>query len=242
MEEDLMIWVIARVGKYHRCLTVASSILYGRYALLACLRLTETFSDKSNRLPLEAELGLAAEWYKDDEDPAAARCPPMMERPKNPAACARRVHPPPLADNTIPGPVRFPFISTCLVLAESTVGPPPASLWIPELQRIQFDLRGVVHAFIDITDLDNVRYAFMESHRQSDQMVPGLFDKQEGMPAPPNHPWCGRQYLQAFIHGFRLQYLEDYQLGTTNDTWKLADQLSKLDLVDLAAILGKFGR
>jgi hypothetical protein len=240
MEEDLIIWIIARVGKYHRRLAIASSTLYGRHALRVCLRLTEIFSDMSNRRPLEAELGLAAEWY-NDEDPAAARYSPTMRRPGDSPVCTYRIHPPPPTNNAIPDPVRFPFISTCLVLGERIVVPPAASLWIRGLQRIQFDLHGVAHAFIDITDLDNVRYAFMVSHRQPDKMVPGSLDEQRDIPAPPNQPWCGRQYLDAFLHCFRSWSRDRgnyYHMSTTSDTRDLADQLSKLDLVDISAIWG----
>ncbi|KAK3904272.1 hypothetical protein C8A05DRAFT_31953 [Staphylotrichum tortipilum] len=70
MSERHQIFVIARVGKHYRCLdAVHHDDLYDVKAVSVCLRLIRIYSDDANRLPLELELRLAADFYKDAGPP-----------------------------------------------------------------------------------------------------------------------------------------------------------------------------
>lgn len=226
------LWVIARIGRYYRALAVAGSWLNGRHAVEACLRLAGIFSDESNRLPLNAELCLAADWFNSQEIPDTARhVPPASPSQQLQVApqsyqVSREWSPPP----PIQAAVRFPFISTCLVAGTSTTAGKPAELKIPELGRDVSTMQGLMHTFIDITDLDKARYCFMLSKYHTVTREPS-----------PNRPWSAWQYLDTLLRVCGpddFEEPEDYTQSTSQEARDLADRLEKLPLIDIAALSG----
>jgi hypothetical protein len=118
------------------------------------LRLINVFSDESNRRPLEFELGLAADLYQDQG-------PPPSPEPRHLYHAA---------------PVRFPFITACLVLGAKAASPgtryPPtnadynSNVYIPA-DGVDEGRTAVCIAVLDITELDEVRYGFISLFRFS---------------------------------------------------------------------------
>ena len=143
MGQRHQLFVIARAGKHYRSLAaIHHQWLYGVSALRSCLRLLRIFSDPANRLALKHELDLAAAFFKNQ--------PP----PTEPAAYRR-------AESTI---CPFPFILTCLAIGtsyDSKTGQ------VQAIHELQYDMGydqgdnndGIT--VLDITDLDNVRYCFV---------------------------------------------------------------------------------
>ncbi|KAK4101021.1 hypothetical protein N658DRAFT_77236 [Parathielavia hyrcaniae] len=228
------VWIIARVGNTYRCLAIADTWVCGRQALETCLRLTNIFSDPSNRVPLKAELRLAADWFRDHEirDPPEELWPhPQGGSMRSCTWRNRSDHWPTGIDE----PVRFPFTSTCLVLGASTPHLDLAKLRIRDERDPKQpwrNLDGLTHIFVDITDLDYVRYCFMvsQAHEQDATALVG------------NQPWSGRQYLETFLRCFMP---EDDDVDTTPDPKSaqelakaraLAEELEKLPLVDIGAL------
>ncbi|KAL2261940.1 hypothetical protein VTK26DRAFT_2948 [Humicola hyalothermophila] len=193
MGERHQLFVIARVGKQYRCLAIVHhQYLAGWDVLAACIRLISIFSDKSNRLPLEIELRLANDHYKD-------RGPPEKPTSLN------------FLTGLMADPVRFPFINTCLVLGTSSdpdnrhfgyVHPEP-----PDLAFDQTDNNTGI-TILDITDLDNIKYCFLAWHpigyrylpdsegEGEDGQVPASKDD---VPPPLNEPWSGRVYVRHWV-------------------------------------------
>ncbi|KAL2259685.1 hypothetical protein VTK26DRAFT_6540 [Humicola hyalothermophila] len=214
------LWVIARAGKYCRCLAVGHGAFPGRFALETCRNLVNILSDKSNRVPLAAELRLAVDWYTNHESPETVRYVPQVPR------CGSWMHLRPQIP--IPGLVRFPFISTCLVSAASTCGGSSAELMIPDLRRFLPDAHGVVHIFVDITDLDHVRYCFMASQYHDEATLPMA-----------NHPWSASHYLNTFLQTLRpddLSEPDNYHECSTQEVRDMADELDRFPLVSFTAL------
>lgn len=144
MGQRHQLFIIARLGKHYRSLAaVHHQWLYGVSALRACLRLLRIFSDPSNRLALKHELDLAAAFYKN-------RPPP----PSQPAKYQN-------AENTI---CPFPFILTCLAVGVSYDSETGRAHTIHELRHDMGYDQGDNNdgiTVLDITDLDNVRYCFV---------------------------------------------------------------------------------
>ncbi|KAK4152688.1 hypothetical protein C8A00DRAFT_34604 [Chaetomidium leptoderma] len=217
MVERHKLFVIARVGKHYRCLAVVShqypSLQY-RLALGACLRLIAIFSDQANRRPLEMELRLAADFYRDEEEPPEEMLIDTFERILNRAR-----------------PVRFPFITTCLVVGASTAG------LDSDLDRWRVSLSAVFSepadtgfdkgdnssgiTILDITDLDNVRYCFAAWQRirgrpwgsNSDTE----FSEESGRETPPplNTPWsASSEYGRNYVTGNSRSEVTDKFAGT----------------------------
>ena len=224
------LWVIARIGRYYRALAVADSWLNGRHALEACLRLAAIFSDESNRLPLKAELCLAADWFNGQESPDTARHVPLASPSQQLASQSYQVGREWSPPAPILGAVRFPFLSTCLVSGTSTTAGKPAELKIPELGESVSTMQGLMHTFIDITDLDKVRYCFMLSEYHSATREPWS-----------NRPWSAWQYLDTLLRVCGpddFEEPEDYTQSTSQEARDLTDRLEKLALIDVAALSG----
>jgi hypothetical protein len=220
------IFVIARVGKHHRCLAVVHHQgLYDVFALKSCLRLIDVFSAKSTRSALESELHLAEQFYRGH--PAPTMSEPDYE-----------------AHGT--SPVRFPFIATCLILGSSLdladdprrIGRRLASL---EPEDVGFDQSqnetGIT--VLDITDLDNVRYCFAAWRRligdvdaDSDQ------DQDDALEALPsfNKPWSASEYSQHSCAACNwADELDDYP-----DPLPLAAKLDRVPLIRGSTLAGEF--
>ncbi|KAL8705557.1 MAG: hypothetical protein Q9201_001335 [Fulgogasparrea decipioides] len=158
MGQRHQLFVIAKInGRYRQLCVIHHQWLYGHTALRRCLDTLKTFQHPANRLSIQQELIAASEkddrfWLlSEDEDEGEE---------KN-------------------GHVPFPFIATCLIMGAS------------------FNVNGYYHGILiepfymsfnggdnnngitifDITDLDNVRYCFvdfegMESKREVELMTP----------------------------------------------------------------------
>ena len=144
MGQRHQLFVIARVGKQYRSLAaVHHQWLYGLKALDSASRLLRIFSDPANRLPIEQELHIAADYFEDKGPP-----------PSWPAPYEEY-------DNT---PCHFPFIATCLVVGAGYDFDRHSA---EVVHVLSFDLGfdqgdnndGIT--VIDITDLDDVRYCFV---------------------------------------------------------------------------------
>ena len=202
------VFVIARVGDHHRCLAaVHCHDRRGRQDrnrnLSTCLRLVQIFSDKTNRRPLGLELSLAADFRQGEEPPKGA----------------------PSARLT---PVRFPFITTCLVIGASTAGPNPRTVHVEDLGMgfyASIDTQGPT--VIDITDLDNVRYCFLSW--QGSYADPGQLVE----PPPVNKPWSARQYNRHFV---RYNHTRNTASAARE---KVLGKLTKLSLVHVSAVAGR---
>lgn len=211
------LFVIARVGNHFRCLAVVHrQVLKSWDALRVCMRLIQVFSDKSNRLALEMELRLAAEFYQDHGPPARYQLDLEAFRSN---------------------PVRFPFISTCLVLGAGTerdlVWPSAVHL---EPQETGFDQgdnnEGIT--VLDISDLDNVRYCFTSWHRIGDRYNGDVVV--QDTPPPLYKPWTGWEYVR--------HYLVDGEDSpfTPQDGPEIANKLDKVPLVHVSALAGLLPR
>lgn len=231
MGERHQLFVIARVGKHYRCLAVVHhQFLCGWFALAACVRLLTIFSDKSNRLPLEMELHLAADYYKNQGPPKRAE--------------AFNFHKGPKAE-----PVRFPFIATCLILGTSTDSDNcTANIVHLEPQDLGFDQgdNNTGITVLDITDLDNVRYCFLAWHRvgwrysnddgEDDDEVGQASVDEDDIPAELNKPWRGSEYMRHYI-----DKNHDWKSGYENTRYgKLMSKLDEVPLVHPSALAGMF--
>ncbi|KAI4129529.1 MAG: hypothetical protein LQ341_006559 [Variospora aurantia] len=156
MGQRHQLFVIARInGRYRQLCAIHHQWLYGHTALRRCRDTLNIFENATNRMPLQQELTIAAKQDDDFWDAADS-----YRTEKN---------------SHIP----FPFIMTCLIVGAS------------------FNLDGYFHGVLvepfymaydqgdnnngitifDITNLDNVRYCFvdfygMESKREVDLMTP----------------------------------------------------------------------
>jgi hypothetical protein len=102
MARDHSIFAIARIGgHYHPVGVVHHSNLYDRFSPTVSLSLIHVFSTSRTDRPLEFELGLAADLYRDQG-------PPPSPKPRHLHHAA---------------PVRFPFITACLVLGAKAANP-----------------------------------------------------------------------------------------------------------------------
>ncbi|KAI8664527.1 hypothetical protein NCS55_00961800 [Fusarium keratoplasticum] len=191
MGQRHQLFVIARVGKHYRSLAaVHHQWLYGVSALRSCLRLLRIFSDPGNHLALKHELDLAASFFKDKPPPPSE---PEEYRDAESTTC----------------PV--PFITTCLAIGasyDSKTGQ------VQAIHELRYDMGydqgdnndGIT--VIDITDLDHVRYCFVnfgnedDEDSQSELRRVGLSNKR--MDAPPfdnfatETPLTGREYLRGY--------------------------------------------
>ncbi|KAK4041832.1 hypothetical protein C8A01DRAFT_34084 [Parachaetomium inaequale] len=226
MSHDL--FVLARVGKHYRCLAAIYHLrLYDRPVLSACLRLIRIFSDKANRRPLEVELRLATDFYRDREPPSK---PTREMQPKE-------------YDGPGSPPVRFPFISTCLILGATTagLGPGHPGISTADIQPENMGPNGGNKSEItvlDITDLDHVRYCFAAWQRigsyWSGSTLNGGNDAVWLSPAPPplSKPWTGSEYIQHYY-----QVPGGAQMIAQNaHRRELAEELARYPLVHVSAL------
>ncbi|KAJ4182060.1 hypothetical protein NW767_013953 [Fusarium falciforme] len=150
MGQRHQLFVIARVGKHYRSLAaVHHQWLYGVSALRSCLRLLRIFSDPGNCLALKHELDLLAAFFKDKPPPPSE---PEEYRDAESTTCP------------------FPFITTCLAIGasyDSKTGQ------VQAIHELRYDMGydqgdnndGIT--VIDITDLDHVRYCFVNFGSES---------------------------------------------------------------------------
>ncbi|KAJ4319809.1 hypothetical protein N0V84_006190 [Fusarium piperis] len=184
MGQRHQLFVIARVGKHYRSLAaVHHQWLYGVSALRSSLRLLRIFSDPGNRLALEHELDLAAPFFKDQPPPTSGLAKYQDAR------------------NTI---CPFPFILTCLAIGASY---DPKTGQVQTIHELRHDTGydqgdnndGIT--VLDITDLDNVRYCFVNFGGGE---VYAFEDDEDGANGsrtnspPPETPLTGRQYLRGY--------------------------------------------
>ncbi|KAL8735783.1 MAG: hypothetical protein Q9166_000647 [cf. Caloplaca sp. 2 TL-2023] len=206
MGQRHQLFVIARInGRYRTLCAVHHQWLYGHTALKRCLGTIKILQDPSNRLPLQQELLIA----KAREEALW----PSVE----------------LENESYDVHIEFPFIATCLTLGASFgldgyhhgVSIEPFHMYFDE-----GDNNNGITIF-DITDLEHVRYCFvdfmgMESERKVQLMA----------------PLSGRTYLEAYYALDELdektkeemlstiKALEDYPLITTatlRNTWPTGD-------------------
>jgi hypothetical protein len=208
-------FVIARVGKHYRCLAVVHRQSHHRQGVLSgCLQLINIFSDKSNRRALDMELALAVDFYKDQGPPTKIA---LSYEAYQPGA----------------GVVRFPFISTCLVLGASTNREQPYVNLVhlePEDQGFDQGDNNNGITVIDITDIDNLRYCFACWHQRSWYSDDGESDEQTAHLPPLRKPWSGWEYLRYF--------------GSPSDPPNrfetvLADRLDKTSVIQVPALAGQ---
>jgi hypothetical protein len=121
--------------------------LYGLSALRTCLNILSIFSDKANRIPLQQELNFAQDFFKNQATPPTKR--PSLPRHDEPSE-----------------PCRFPFVTTCVVVGTvfDRHTATRAAMAHEEPYNLGFDQGdnndGIT--VIDISDLDNVRYCFVQ--------------------------------------------------------------------------------
>lgn len=220
MGHQHQLFVIARVGNHYRCLAaVHHNYLSDARAISTCVRLIRIYSDDANRLPLELELRLAADLYKDDGPPPRIRPVPDLSRWTSPNL----------------RPARFPFIGTCLAVGAGTGGLIPgfihASTVRYELEDMGFDgcenTQGIT--VLDITDLNHVRYCFAAWKRIGWRWAGGprigfvdpAVAEARGPPPPLMKPWSSTEYI---LHYIRFNDAPDasYTVMRTSEADKLA--------------------
>ncbi|RSL58863.1 hypothetical protein CEP54_007598 [Fusarium duplospermum] len=209
MGQRHQLFVIARVGKHYRSLAVVHhQWLYGTSALRSCLRLLHIFSDPGNRLALKHELDLAAAFFKSKPSPSEPDEHQDVEK------------------TTCP----FPFITTCLAIGASY---DPKTGQVQAIHELNYDMEydqgdnndGIT--VIDITDLDHVRYCFVNFG--SGDIYGGDGDEEvdeNGVPSgkpPTETPLTGRQYLRGY-------YSESDELWQRNT--EVIDALEETPLVE----------
>ncbi|KAM5356750.1 hypothetical protein ACJ41O_003396 [Fusarium nematophilum] len=194
MGQRHQLFVIARLGKHYRSLAVVHhQWLCGVSALGSCHRLLCIFSDPSNRATLQHELHLAADFFKDSEPPPSS--PPGWQNPKE-TACP------------------FPFITTCLMTGAAY---DYELAHVQTVHELAFNMGydqgdnndGIT--VLDITDLTNVRYCFVNIH-------PGV---------PDHTPLTGREYLKAY---------HDESHGTMQNNSSLIEALDKTPLIEVGVL------
>ncbi len=213
-------FVIARVGKYYRCLAaVHHDYLFDAMAVTTCLRLISIFSDEANRLPLQLELALAANFYKDDGPPPQTTTVPDWSHWKSPNF----------------RPARFPFIGTCLAVGASAGGFRPGFIHADNVRFEHEDMgfdggqNAKVITVLDITDLRHVRHCFAAwqrigwrwaTHPRLGPPDPAVVEAL-GVPPPLMKPWTGAEYI---LHYIRLNDPPDavFTVMRTSKTEKLA--------------------
>ncbi|RMJ13810.1 hypothetical protein CDV36_006527 [Fusarium kuroshium] len=183
MGQRHQLFVIARVGKYYRSLAIIHhQWLYGTAALRSCLRLLRIFSDPGNRLALKHELDLAAAFFKNKPSPSE----PDEARDVEKSTCP------------------FPFITTCLAIGASY---DPKTGQVQAIHELPYDMEydqgdnndGIT--VIDITDLDHVRYCFVNFGSGDIYAGDGDEEDDENAPSgrpPTETPLTGRQYLRGY--------------------------------------------
>ncbi|KAL9598617.1 MAG: hypothetical protein Q9219_004362 [cf. Caloplaca sp. 3 TL-2023] len=195
------LFVIARInGRYRQLCAVHHYWLFGYTAVKRCRDTIRIFENPTNRLPIQQELTFAAKHHDD-----FWVCPVDQNQSKRTVA----------KNNNVP----FPFIMTCLVLG--------ASFSLEEASCNKASVEPFYMAFnegdnssgitiFDITDLNNVRYCFVDFNGK----IPSLVDLMA--------PLSARIYLDAYhvldnIDGsLLLESFEGKHLVTTTaliETW-----------------------
>lgn len=211
MARDHRIFAIARFGNhYHTVVVVHHSNLCDGFSPAVCLRLIDVFSDESKRRLLELELGLAADLCRDQG-------PPTSPKPR------RLRH---------AGPVRFPFITLCLVISPgASLGArlPPINagndnnLCIPA-DGVDEGRTDTCISVLDITELDEVRYGFTSLFHLS-QFSNG--DSADIFTLGANTPWPGSYFVGQY------HTTGDYERA------ELAEELARHPLVHMPALKGR---
>ncbi|KLU91437.1 hypothetical protein MAPG_09957 [Magnaporthiopsis poae ATCC 64411] len=218
MGQRHQLFVIARPapGQRYRCLAVAhDQWLYGASALNTCLRLLRIFSNPLNRFPLQQEVAFAREYYSREDAEE-------LERE------FEAVH-----QNA---PIPFPFVAACLVFgASNNTESGGAKLVYLEHMGLRFDAGdnndGIT--IIDITDLDNVRYCFVDFHgMESEREVP-LHTPLSAMDYilayyDPHHPFMvHNRHTQKALKKYDLVQVEALNDCWPDEAWRVSDQDAK---------------
>ncbi|KAL8650121.1 MAG: hypothetical protein Q9210_004004 [Variospora velana] len=159
MGQRHQLFVIARInGRYRQLCAIHHQWLYGHTALKRCLDTLKIFENATNWMPLQQELTIAAKQDDDFWNPAG---------PRDSYGNDKNSH------------IPFPFIMTCLILGASfnVDGYFHGVLVEPFYMAYNEGDNNNGITIFDITDLDNVRYCFvdfygMESKREVDLMTP----------------------------------------------------------------------
>ncbi|KAL8691725.1 MAG: hypothetical protein Q9218_003118 [Villophora microphyllina] len=199
MGQRHQLFVIAKTNGHYRLLcAIHHQWLYGHTALRRCLDVVKHFSHPDNHLPLQQEL-IAASKFDDDFWVA----PESNEDEKN---------------NNIP----FPFIATCLIMGASF----NVKGYYHHVQMEPFfmaynegDNNNGITVF-DITDLDNVRYCFVDFYGMESERAVALMT-----------PLSARTYLEAY---YLLDDSDDRAKKT--DLSALLNQFKSKGLVTTAAL------
>lgn len=150
----------------------------GYMAILSCHRLLRIFSDDANRIPLQQELVFAADFFENATEADIE------------ALTRRNDFTWPVDEEGLHIPCPFPFITTCLIVGASC-NPKHGILGSAseETFGMRYDSghvsRGII--VLDITELSNVRYCFVN--------ICGMYSKRE---VPLHTPLNGWTYLRAY--------------------------------------------
>ncbi|KAL8831565.1 MAG: hypothetical protein Q9170_005234 [Blastenia crenularia] len=159
MGQRHQLFVIAKInGHYRQLCAIHHQWLYGHTALRRCLDSLRIFQHPANRLPLQQELTHASNQHDDfwspGEDGDSYR-------------------------NTKNSNIPFPFVMTCLIIGASfhVDGYYHGVLVEPFYMKFDEGDNNNGITIFDITDLNNVRYCFvdfygMESEREVELMTP----------------------------------------------------------------------
>ncbi|CAG9976206.1 unnamed protein product [Clonostachys byssicola] len=174
MGQHHQLFVIAKAGRHYRSLAaVHHQWLYGMTALRQCLQLLEIFGHSENRLALQQELRFAEAYYRNKGAPSQQ--PPELQWADRGGICP------------------FPFITTCLMMGTSfNQELAQASAVHEEPFGMGFDQGdnndGIT--VIDITDLENVKYCFVnftDDYQQEGETHSPLYQ-----------PLTGWQYVKTY--------------------------------------------
>ena len=189
MGQRHQLFAIARVGKHYRCLAaVHCQWLFGEGAVRACLNIIGVFSDPANRIMLKAELGLAADFYKNSVPP--------KDKPKFDWQAFQST------------PVAFPFIASCVASGlgfDPTGSRAAISTFILQPPDMGFDggdnNDGIT--IFDITDLESPRYCFtswskLYNERPESLAVLDAWDIIESKYPRLNTPWTASEYMRCY--------------------------------------------
>ncbi|KAE9371641.1 hypothetical protein N431DRAFT_508367 [Stipitochalara longipes BDJ] len=221
-----IIFVVTQIGGRHRPLAVLhcgqpymspSDGLQGRHIIFLCLRIIAIFSDSTNRVAIQSEIAIAADFYQDSDNLHLAPIE-LLEEP-------RPILP---LEWTTP---EFPFVSTCLLLGVGYWGssgnskPGPLGTVYRD-NKLNHNYGMIV---IDITDLDFIRYGiigFMVRTMVWDEGHEWDLEGPVGDEEPtlendrPRTPLSASEYINKFEY----------------DTCQEVSELDRLPLIDASAM------
>lgn len=235
--QSYLFFIVAKVGPSgsHRPVAVAlcqgnygtQSGIHGRNITRYCLQTIAVLSDPGNRIAIHAELGLAADFYKNDTEGVLLpriKLPELSRWSGHPNEMLKRMR---VWDQSL---IQFPIIATCLQVG---IGYNPTN---GSEDAVKKEALGTVYyddsleygmVVMDISDLGDVRYGIIGLSIRAAQQAFGTVE-QKGLPPLEKH--VRRRPLSA------IEFMSEFYPNRTGDPFYFGDIVNSLQEYPLIAI------